>query len=162
MKFWPAIIVVFVIALIGCNDQNRCYDSVDSLMVTSFKLSNFNAFDTLVIKGVGRNAAGDTLVRDTVSAQTKRFTLPLSLSSDSTGFVLLGTISRDSIYIRHSMTMKFISEYCGYAPEYHLKGAFFSSGIDSVRISDPLVNTNSIAKNTNDQNITIYFNSSFH
>lgn len=162
MKYWLTLLVAFEFIFGGCNDQNRCYDSVTTLMVTSFKVSDFSAFDTLVIKGVGRDAAGDTLFKDTLSAQSKRFTLPLSLSADSTGFVLFGTVSRDTIYIRHSMTMKFISEACGFAPLYHIKGTFFSFGIDSVKISDPLVNTNSIAKNTNDQNITIYFNPSFH
>jgi hypothetical protein len=162
MKYWLTLIVALEFIFGGCNDQNRCYDSVNTLMVAKFVISDFIVFDTLVIKGVGRNAAGDTLANDTTSAQSKRFTLPLSLSADSTGFVLLGNISRDTIYIRHSMTMKFISEYCGFAPEYHIKGIFFTSGIDSVRISDALVNTQSIAKNTNDQNITIYFNPSVH
>jgi hypothetical protein len=162
MKYWLTIFVAFVFILGGCNDQNRCYDSVDTEMITSFKVSNFSVFDTLVIRGVGRISKGDTLVNDTLSSQSKRFPLPLSLSDDSTGFVIIAGKFVNTVYIRHSMTMKFISEYCGFAPEYRLKGSSFTSGIDSVKISDPLVNTNSIAKNTNDQNITIYFNPSVH
>src|ERR1035437_10646490 len=110
MKYWLTLFVAFEFIFGGCNDQSRCYDSVTTLLVTSFKVGDFSVFDTLVVKGVGRNAVGDTLVNDTLSAQSKRFNLPLSLSADSTGFVILQHISRDTIYIRHSMTMKFISE----------------------------------------------------
>ena len=162
MKYWLALIVTFEFIFGGCNDQGRCYDSVTTLMVTTFKVSDFSVFDTLVVKGVGRNAVGDTLVNDTLSAQSKRFPLPLSLSADSTGFVILQHILKDTIYIRHSMTMKFISQSCGFAPEYHIKGILFTAGIDSVKLSDRLVNNNSISKAANDQNLTIYFNPSAH
>jgi len=162
MKYWLTLIVALEFIFGGCNNQNRCYESVNTLMVTTFKVSDFSVFDTLVIKGVGRNARGDTIVSDTLAAQSKQFDLPLSLSGDSTGFVILQHVSRDTLYIRHTMTMKFISEYCGFAPEYHIKGVFFTSGIDSVKVSDPLVNNNSISNAAKDQNITIYLNPSSH
>jgi hypothetical protein len=160
MKFWTTIVVAFVFILGGCNDQNRCYDSVDTRLVAIFKVSDFRVYDTLYIHGVGRIATGDTLVFDTLSAQSKRLALPLSLSADSTGFIVFtGTVS-DTFYLHHTMIMKFISEYCGFAPEYKLTGSFFTKGIDSLTISDPVVNTQSLAKNINDQNVTIYFNPS--
>lgn len=162
MKYWLTVIIAFAFILGGCNDQNRCYDSIDTLMVTSFEISDFKVMDTLSIHGVDRNAQGDTLVNDNLSSQTKRFALPLSLSSDSTGFVLFANGTRDTVYIRHSMMMKFLSQYCGFAPEYTIKGSSFTHGIDSVKVSDVLVNTKSTLKNTNDQNITIYFNPSVH
>jgi hypothetical protein len=162
MKYYQSTLVTLLFIIIGCNDQKGCYDSTDTLMVASFKVSDFRVFDTLFIKGVGRNGIADTLVYDTLSSQSKRFPLPLSLSEDSTGFVIKAGGFRDTLYMRHSMTMKFLSEYCGFAPEYLIKGSFFTSGIDSVKISDELVNTKSVQKNTNDQNITIYFNFSVH
>lgn len=162
MRFFPITIIILLFIFFGCNDQNRCYESVDTLMIASFKASNFNVYDTLVVYGVDRTATGDTLVYDTLSAQSKRYPLPLSLSDDSTGFVIQTHNAIDTLYIFHTMEMKFISEYCGFAPEYQLKGSSFTSGIDSVQISDAVVNTNSLAKNINDQNITIYFNFSVH
>lgn len=160
MKYWKATIVALLFILFGCNEAKVCYESVNSVMITSYKASDFRIFDTLVIHGVGRIATGDTLVNDTLSSQSKHFPLPLSLADDSTGFVILNGSIRDTVYINHSMNMQFISEDCGFAPEYHIKGSSFTAGIDSVQVSDAIVNTKSLAKNINDQNITIYFNSS--
>lgn len=147
--------------LTGCDEQNRCYESVNTQIVLTLKSSDFSVYKGLVIHGVDRNAAGDTLVNDTLSSQSKRFALPLSVSADSTGFVFkIGTVN-DTIYLYHRMTLQFISESCGFAPKYTIDGTSFNAGIDSVRILDPIVNTKSLAKNNNDQNIIIYFNSAF-
>jgi hypothetical protein len=158
MKFCPATIFILIIILTGCNDQKGCYESVDTRIIASFKTSEFRVYDTLFVQGTGRTGTGDTLVYDILASQSKRYPLALSLSEDSTGFVIHAGGRRDTVYILHSMTMKFISEYCGFAPEYHLKGTLFTSGIDSINISDAIVDTHSIDKNVNDQNITIYFN----
>ena len=157
MRFFPAAIIILLFILYGCNEQNRCYESTDTLMIASFTASDFSVYDTLIVNGVSRTGKGDTLVYDTLSSQSKRYPLPLSLTEDSTGFVIQTHYATDTIYLYHTMTMKFISEYCGYAPEYQIEGASFTSGIDSVQISDPIVNTKSLAKKINDQNITIYF-----
>jgi hypothetical protein len=130
-------------------------------MVISLRSSDFNVYRNLIVYGVGRNNPGDTLVNDTTSSQIKRIALPLSLSSDTTGFVFrIGNV-RDTLYFRHIMSMKFVSEACGFAPQYQVSGTAFSPGIDSVKISDPIVNNQSINKNSNAQNTIIYFNSSF-
>jgi len=147
--------------LTGCDEQNRCYESTNTQVVLSLKSSNFSVYKGLVIHGVDRNAVGDTLINDTLSSQTKRFALPLSLSADSTGYVFkIGNVS-DTIYFHHVMDMQFISQSCGFAPKYTISSASFNAGIDSVRISDPAVTTKSLEKDINDQNIIIYFNSAF-
>ena len=162
MKYFLATLSIFLLIFTGCDQQNRCYDSVNSLMVVSLKSSDFSVYNNLIVYGVGRTNTGDTLVNDTTSSQLKRFALPLSVSRDTTGFVFkIGNV-KDTIYFRHNMTMKFISESCGFAPEYKLTSTFFSPGIDSVKFSDPIVNTKSINKNSNAQNTIIYFNSTFH
>ena len=161
MKYCQSTIIALLALLFilyGCSDEQGCYDSVDTKMVASFKVSDFRVFDTLIIHGVGRNTTGDTLVNDTLSSQSKRFSLPLSLSEDSTGFVILAGGIRDTVYIHHLMKGVFISEYCGFAPEYSIQATSFTSGIDSIQISDAVVNTKSLEKNIDDQNITIYFN----
>jgi len=162
MNYIQSTIVALIFILIGCTSEQGCYDSTETLMMASFNGSDFRVFDTLYVHGVDRDGKGDTLVYDTLSSQSKRFPLPLSLSDDSTGFAIVAGGFRDTLYLRHSMTMKFLSEYCGFAPEYLIKGSFFSAGIDSVIISDEVVNTKSSQKSTNDQNITIYFNLSVH
>ena len=162
MKHWLAIITLCLFLFIRCDEENGCYDSVNTLMVVSLKSSNFSVYNDLVIHGFDRQALGDTILADTLSSQSKRFPLPLSLSEDSTGFVILIGTTRDTVFFNHTISMKFISETCGFAPEYNIIRSSFSSGIDSVIISDEIVNTKSIQKNINDQNIIIYFNSALH
>lgn len=162
MRFSLFIISLLIFGMVSCNDGNRCYDSVDTLMVTSFSVNGYKSIKILVINGVDRNDVGDILVNDTDSALTKRYPLPLSLSADSTGFVLTANGKKDTLYIRHTMIISFISENCGFAPNYVISGFRYTKGIDSVKISDTKVNPNSILKKTNDQNISIYFNSAAH
>ncbi|MCX6238772.1 MAG: DUF6452 family protein [Bacteroidia bacterium] len=162
MRFSLFIISLLIFGMVSCNDGNRCYDSVDTLMVTSFSVNGYKSIKTMVINGVDRNDVGDILVNDTDSALTKRYPLPLSLSADSTGFVLKANGKKDTLYIRHTMIISFISENCGFAPNYVISGFRYTKGIDSVKISDTKVNPNSILKKTNDQNISIYFNSAAH
>lgn len=161
MKYLLSLITACLVTFTGCDEQNRCYESVNTQVVISLKNSNFSVYKGVVIYGVDRNAAGDTLVIDTLSSQSKRFALPLSLSADSTGYVFkIGNVN-DTIYFHHTMDMQFISQSCGFAPKYSIDSTSFNSGIDSVRILDPAVTTKSIEKNINDQNIIIYFNSAF-
>jgi len=162
MRFYRFIFYLFVFSLVSCNNGDRCYDSVDTFMVTSISVNEFKPIDTLSISGVNRFDVGDTLVNDTTSSVTKRIVLPLSLSADSTGFVLKVNGTKDTLYVRHKMIIKFISEFCGFAPDYIISGFRYTKGIDSVKIFDAKVNPNSILKNANDQNISIYFNSVVH
>ena len=162
MRFYLFIISLSLITLVSCSDGNGCYDSVDTFMVTSFSVNDSLQIKSLVIKGIDRNAVGDTLVNDRDSTLTKRYPLPLSLSADSTGFVLEVNGKKDTLYIRHSMIMMFISENCGFAPNYIVSGIRHTAGIDSVKIKDTKVNPQSKEKNTNDQNISIYFSSAAH
>ncbi len=162
MRFYLFAISLSLVALVSCNNGNGCYDSVDTLMVTSLSINDSLQIKSLVIRGVDRNDVGDTIVNDRDSTLTKRYTLPLSLSADSTGFVLEVNGIKDTLYIRHSMMMLFISENCGFAPNYVISGLRHSAGIDSVMITDKKVNPKSIEKKTNDQNISIYFSSAAH
>lgn len=162
MRYIQIVISLFVFVLLSCNDGNRCYESVDTLMVGSFSINGFKPINNLIINGVNRNGVGDTLVNDTLSTLTKRYTFPLSLTSDSTGFVLKANGIKDTLYVRHTLIMSFISENCGFAPNYIISGFRYTKGIDSVKVTDKKVNPKSIEKLTNDQNILIYFNSAVH
>jgi hypothetical protein len=162
MRFYFFIISLLILGMASCNDGNRCYDPVDTLMVTSLSIDGYKPINNLVINGVDRIDVGDRLVNDQESTLTKRYALPLSLSADSTGFVLNTNGIKDTLYIRHTMILSFISENCGFAPNYVISGFRYTKGIDSVKISDAKVNPNSIEKNVNDQNISIYFSTAAH
>ena len=162
MRYYLIVIALLALLFESCGNGNRCYDSVDAFMVSSFEISGFNPIATLLVKGVNRNDVGDTLVNDVSSTLTKRYPLPLSLSADSTGFVIQVNGITDTLYVRHTMILKLLSEYCGFAPNYVLSGFRYSSGIDSVKITDKKVNSLSTAKAKNDQNITIFFSAAAH
>jgi hypothetical protein len=162
MRYFLIVISLLVFVFGSCGDGDRCYESVDTLMVTSFSVNGFKPINTLLINGVDRNDVGDTLVNDSGSATTKTYALPLSLSADSTGLVIKVNGTKDTLYVRHTMIITFISPNCGFAPNYVISGFRYTKGIDSVIISDPKVNPKSIEKATNDQNIIIYFSSADH
>jgi len=162
MRFYLFIISLFSFTMVSCSNGNGCYESVDTLMATSFTVNDLKHIKALVIKGVDRNDVGDTLVNDQDSTLTKRYNLPLSLLADSTGFVLEVNGKKDTLFIRHTMILSFISEDCGFAPDYVISGLRHTTGIDSVIITDTKVNPKSIEKTTNDQNISIYFSSAAH
>ena len=162
MRYFVIVGSLFALMLWSCNNGNRCYDSVDTLMVTSFSIDGFKTINSLVINGVNRSDLGDTLVNDSSSALTKSDNLPLSLTADSTGFVIKTNGTTDTLYIRHSMSLVFVSRYCGFAPDYVLLGSRHTPGIDSVKIFHPKVNPSSIQLAPNGQNITIYFSSARH
>jgi hypothetical protein len=162
MRFCLFIFSISLLTLFSCGNGNRCYDSVDTLMATSLSVNEFKPIISLTIKGVNRNDVGDTLANDIESTLTKRVSLPLSVSADSTGFVIVVNGINDTLYVRHTMIIGFISENCGFAPDYIISGFRFTAGIDSVTITDSKVNPKSKEKLTNDQNISIYFNSAVH
>lgn len=162
MRYYLIVISLLAIVLGSCTNGNRCYDSVDTLMVSSFSINGFKPVDKLIVKGVNRNDVGDTLVHDLSSSLTKRYSLPLSLSADSTGFVVTVNGNTDTLYVRHTMVIKFVSEFCGFAPYYVISGSRHTSGIDSIKVTDHKVNTQSTAKASNDQNIIIYFSAAAH
>jgi hypothetical protein len=154
-------LTVFISALflfIACSSENRCYESSESLVVATFTGSDQENIDSLIVKGVGRDQIGDTLVYDTIQSTSKHFELPLAVTVDSTGFQIFSNGKSATLYIRHSMIIKLISDVCGFAPEYQIKDFSFSSNIDSVKITDAVVNTKSAETHAKDQNITIYFN----
>ena len=162
MRYFKVLILVLLIGFVSCNDGNRCYESVDTLMMSSFSIDQFKTINTLIIKGIKRNSIGDTIVNDQSAALRLKATLPLSLTADSTGFVLIANGVNDTLYVRHNMIISLISSNCGYAPSYTISGLRYTKGIDSVKVKDAAVNNTSVEKTTNDQNISIYFNPAIH
>jgi hypothetical protein len=110
--------------------------------------------DSLLIWGIDQEVGW---IYDSISSVEKVHPIPLSLFSDTTGYVLFVNGVADTVYIYHSMQMRLVSETCGFAPYYELDSFSYTSGIDSVGLSDSDVNPNSIEKDEGQENITIYF-----
>lgn len=150
-------IFIAVVLLHSCNNNSHCYESTDTLMVTTFAGSKSEKIGSVIVRGYGKNSVGDTLFNNKDSALTKKIGLPLSLTEDSTGFVVYVNNKPSIFWVRHSMDLKLISEVCGFAPYYKLNATRCSALIDSARVQDPEINPKSIETyNTNGQNITIY------
>ena len=157
MRLKCIIFTAFVLLLVSCKEEKRCYESTDSLMMVNFLGSNGEEIDSLMVKGIDRNAVGDTLVHDTIAAEVKHLGLPLSMSYDSTGFQVFANGKAAIFYLNHSMQIKLVSEDCGFAPEFQITGGRFSALIDSIIVTDPVVNNKSSETHATSQNILLYF-----
>ncbi len=157
MRFRITTIFFTTLLLLSCNSGTNCYESNETLMVTTFIGNQSTKIGPLVITGYGKNAVGDTLFNLKDSALLKRVTLPLSLTSDSTGFIAFFNNKSTIFWVRHSMDIKFISQSCGFAPYYLINATKYLGLIDSLRVSQPIVDPKSTETfSTNGQNITIY------
>ncbi|MCK9411662.1 MAG: DUF6452 family protein [Prolixibacteraceae bacterium] len=152
------IILLLVIMFISsCNNGSHCYESSETLLVTNFTADGKINVDSIMVRGYNRFAKGDTLVFNRVSATAVKIALPLSVSTDTTGFVVFANGRSSSFWVKHSMNFQLISQSCGFAPNYELIALRHSSLIDSIKVLDPVVNPKSAEKYaTNGQNITVY------
>lgn len=156
MRNWLLIFMLGMGVLSSCDDEERCYESTDTYMMTRFVESNGMSIDSLLIWGVDKDDLG--WVRDTLVQFEKYYPLPLSLNHDTTAFVLFANGKADTLTLIHRMQMQLVSEECGFAPYYQLSDIEFTERIDSVGLSDAAVNPESIEKSEDDENITVYFN----
>lgn len=157
MRFRFPSVLFAVMLLLSCNNGSHCYESSDTLMVTTFSGSTAVKIDSILVTGYRRNAVGDTLEYSKVPALTSKVGLPLALSADSTGFSVYANGKSGTFWLKHTMDIKLISQSCGFAPYYKLTATRHSSLIDSVRISDPVIDPKSVETyEPNGQNITIY------
>jgi hypothetical protein len=146
-----------VILFASCNNGGHCYESVDTLMVTTFTGNNSKKIGPIVVRGYGRNAVGDTLFNNLDSALTKKIGLPLSLSADSTGFVVTANGRNSIFWVRHTMNIQLISQACGFAPYYKVNATKHTVLIDSMTVFNPVIDPKSIETySASGQNITIY------
>jgi hypothetical protein len=149
------ISAVFLLA--SCNNGGHCYESVDTLMVTTFIGNNSSKIGPMVVRGYGRSALGDTLLNNLDSALTKRIGLPLSLTADSTGYVVTANGRTSIFWVRHTMNIQLISQDCGFAPYYQVNATRHTPLIDSMIVYNPVIDPKSIETySTSGQNITIY------
>ncbi len=157
MRILTVGFICVVMLLIACNGGSHCYESTDTLMVTTFTGNNAKKIGPILVLGYGKKAVGDTLYSNPDSALTKRTALPLSLTADSTGFVVTANGRSSTFWVRHTMNIQLISQSCGFAPYYKLEATKHSIFIDSLHVFAPVVDPKSIESfAANGQNITIY------
>ena len=141
----------------SCNNGSHCYESSETLLITTFTANGTIKIDSIMVRGYNRLAKGDTLVFNKDAAPAKKVGLPLSVSTDTTGFVVYVNGRAGSFWVKHTMNFQLISQSCGFAPNYGLTAIRRSSLIDSIKIFDPAVDPKSAEKYaTNGQNITVY------
>jgi hypothetical protein len=157
MRFRLTLLFPAFMLLLSCNSGSHCYESSNTLMVTSFTVNKTLNIDSILVKGYNRNAIGDTLAFNKVPALVKTVGLPLSLTADSTGFVVFANGKSATFWLKHTMNFQLISQSCGFAPNYLITATRHSSLIDSIRVSDQLVGPKTVEKYaTLGQNITVY------
>lgn len=154
-RFFIMLVALFL--LNACNSGDHCYESSESLMVTTFIGNKAIKIDSILVRGYNRYAKGDTLAFSKPGTLSVKVGLPLSLLSDSTGFMVFANGRSNAFWIRHTMNLQLISESCGFAPNYQLTGTKHSTLIDSVKVADKSVDPKSVERYaTNGQNITVY------
>ena len=157
MRFQILGFISAVMLFASCSNGGHCYESVDTLMITTFMGNNSKKIGPFVIRGYGRNAVGDTLYNIKDSALIKKIGLPLSLTADSTGYVVTANGKSSTFWVRHSMNIKLISPSCGFAQYYQLNATKHTVLIDSMSVYNPVIDPKSIETySTSGQNITIY------
>ncbi len=163
MGFRITSIIFAILIVISCSNGDRCYESTDTFLVTTIVGNSAIPIDSLLVRGAGRKAKGDTLLLDKTASVFKKIALPLALSADSTGFDLVANGKSQTFWIRHTMNMQLVSASCGFAPYYQLTGSRHTSLIDSIRFSDLSADPKSVERHTtNGQNVTIYLHLTAH
>jgi len=157
MLFRFTFLLFAFLLLLSCNNGSHCYESSDTLMITTFAGNDANPINSFLVRGFKQNGVGDTLDYSTESSPTKKVGLPLTLTGDSTGFVVLVNGRSGIIWLKHNMEFRLISQSCGFAPYYQLTTIKYSPLIDSIKVSDLNVDPKSVENyETNGQNITVY------
>ena len=146
---------MLVCLLAACQPDTSCRQSINvaagvvlhGLYVDSLgEASEFKAWDSVTVQGVG----SDSVLYNN-SYTVSRMLLPLHTDTNMTAYSILWHEEYDTLYIRHTNTMHFISMACGCAI-YHLIDTAWVSGmqIDSIKI------VNSAVEAVAQDNIRIY------
>ena len=99
MLFRLTFLIFAVLLLISCNNSSHCYESSETLLVTTFTGGGILTIDSILVRGAMKTGIGDTLKFSKDSALTVSAGLPLSLSADSTGFVVFANGKSSSFWL---------------------------------------------------------------
>lgn len=128
-----------------------CFDETTAFVKTSFYLSSTGkllAPDSLTIYGINRDTSK---IYDKSWGLTKVL-LPLNVSYDTCGFIIMINDVTDTITFSYSTYPLLLSKECGYTYYHNIDTLFYSKNIiDSITLSKNTVTT------FNEENIRIYY-----
>ncbi len=145
--FFQAITIFIIVVLISCNNDDFCLSnqqSVQALFYSSETNEDSTVSDVTILP-LSTNQ-GDTVYN---AEEISESFLPLSMMSDTTGYVIQILNQKDTIRFVHSKELDFISEECGFIFKFELDTILFTniSFIDSVSIEYPSIEYNESATN---------------
>jgi hypothetical protein len=133
-----SLVITGIIALIltgGSCNQNLCEESTDvNFIIGFYTIDDGKARDSIVnnltVYGVGRE---DSLLYNQSIA--RKITLPLSLVSDTSRFIIQIDGSQDLCVIEYTRFVRLISHDCGFITEFDIQDfKYTKTNIDSVSI----------------------------
>jgi hypothetical protein len=150
MKQLAPLIILLIISLLSCNNEEICLSNQDAVQVKFYSYYSTTDKDTSLehvsIYGLGRT---DSLYADTTIS--KAF-LPLNFDSDpgTTTYVIQIDEVKDTITFAHSKELDFVSGDCGYVFKFALdaQNSFFTPhNIDNVVVVNPSIKYGEDAEN---------------
>ncbi len=151
-QFW---IIGLLILLVGCEPDKSCRQSIYvacRVVLQGTEIDSlgepvaFHEWDSVTVQGVGN----DSVLYDN-QYSVNRLLLPLKTDTTITAYSILWHDEYDTLYVRHTNTLNFISMACGCAI-YH---TIDSTWTNSARI-DSLVVINSAIEAVEQDNIRVY------
>ena len=136
----------------SCESEKICELSTVSILNAGFysvpdSIPEAVSVDDLTVYGIGRE---DSLIYDQASS-VGSFVLPLSPSSDTTGFVFTLGADTDTITFLCSRELHLLSMECGFTTYFYIERIDNTSNvIDSISVVNEKVTTG------DDENIQIY------
>ena len=142
----------FCLLFFSCESEESCEQSTVSVLNAGFysipdSIPESTTVDNFTIYGIGRE---DSLIYDQASS-VGSFDLPLSPSSDTTGFVFTLGTETDTIIFLYSREFHLLSMECGFTTYYYIERIDNTlNAIDSISVVNEKVTTG------DDENIQIY------
>lgn len=146
------ITALFFLFFSSCESEDSCEEDVISYLDAGFYTMNDTvpepiSVDDFSAYGIGRQ---DSMIYDGANSLSG-IELPLSPSSDTTGFVFTTGAVADTINFISSRDLRLISMECGFTTHFNLKDISHTSNkIDSIAINKKTVTTG------DEENIQIY------
>lgn len=146
------LVACFFILFISCESEDTCEQTVISTLKAGFysiqdSIPEAISVDNFTAYGIGRS---DSLIYDGENSVSS-FELPLSPSSDTTGFIFTLDTEIDTIIFIYNREFHLLSMECGFTTYFEIDGIEYTlNAIDSVSIIKKTATTG------DDENIQIY------
>lgn len=143
------LFLIFVLAT-ACTPESICLSNQNAMQTGFYSAYSKSKKDTLLtnfsVVGLGLN--------DSVYSKesVQKLFLPLSFDSDITAFILENNTFKDTLWVKHSKELYYISRKCGYAFNFKIDTVWFTSAF----IDSAYVETKTVRYNENVENVEIF------